>query len=199
MRLAGHRPGRAAESLIGNMGEDSIAQDDREVVALVQAGDRAAFSRLVEGHQRMVHALALRMTGSPAEADDVTQQSFMNAFRNIDRFRGEATFKTWIYGIALNECRMHHRRSGRLVSVESVREVVAAPVEGDVLGRQHLGMLVERLPDKQRATVRLRIRDDLSFREIGALIGSSEASAKVNFFHAMKKLRGWIAKTEEGV
>jgi RNA polymerase sigma-70 factor (ECF subfamily) len=179
------------------MGEKPGAEDDHEIVELVQAGDRAAFSRLVEGHQRMVHALALRMTGSPAEADDVTQQSFMNAFRNIERFRGEATFKTWIYGIALNECRMRHRRSGRLVSVESLPEVEAPRVEGDVLGRQHLSLLVERLPEKQRAAVMLRIRDDLSFREVGALIGSSEASAKVSFFHAMKKLRGWLSESEE--
>ncbi len=179
--------------------------DDRQIVARVQAGERDAFGALVARYQRMVFALARRMTGSPDEAEDVMQTCFMNAFRQIGEFRGDASFKTWLYGIALNECRMAHRRSGRTVALDSVAEPVAANGERQTIDRLLLDKLVARLPEKQRAALVLRVTEDLSFREIGALIGSSEASAKVSYFHAVKKLRGWVAPmdptaptTEEG-
>jgi RNA polymerase sigma-70 factor (ECF subfamily) len=172
--------------------------DDDTIVARVQQGDREAFAVLVTRYQRMVFALALRMTGSRDEAQDVTQTSFLNAFRRLADFRGEASFKTWIYGIALNECRMLHRRAKGDFSLDEVAEPVAHATGGHPLDRVVLGKLVARLPDKQRAALTLRVCEDLSFREIGALIGASEASAKVNYFHAVKKLRGWLAPGEGG-
>ena len=147
----------------------------------------------------MVFALAQRMTGSPEEAQDVVQTSFLNAFRQIGNFRGDASFKTWVYGIALNECRMLHRKSGRTVAMDSVAEPAAPKTGGHALDRLVLGKFVGRLPEKQKAALVLRICDDLPFREIGELIGTSEASAKVNYFHAVKKLRNWVKpENDEG-
>lgn len=174
------------------MGPEGADADDSSIVARVRAGDREGFAVLVTRHERMVFALATRMTGSRDEAQDVMQSSFLAAYRQIGDFRGDASFKTWLYGIALNECRMLHRKSGRTTPLDGVAEP-AAPVTGaHALDRVTLRKLVARLPEKQRATVLLRVCDDLSFREIGELVGSSEASAKVNFFHAVKKLRGWM-------
>ncbi|HYC21394.1 MAG TPA: sigma-70 family RNA polymerase sigma factor [Candidatus Bathyarchaeia archaeon] len=167
--------------------------DDDEIVGRVQQGDRQAFAVLVARYQRMVFALALRMTGDRNEAEDVTQTSFMNAFRRLADFRGEASFKTWIYGIALNECRMVHRRARGDLPLDQISEPPAYAGGGHPLDRVVLRKLVARLPDKQRAALTLRVCEDLSFREIGALIGASEASAKVNYFHALKRLRGWLA------
>jgi RNA polymerase sigma-70 factor (ECF subfamily) len=78
--------------------------------------------------------------------------------------------------------------------VESNPTATANPYERTVQREtvQIVRQLIDALPEKQRATVLLRVCDDLSFREIGELVGSSEASAKVNFFHAVKKLRGWM-------
>ena len=179
------------------MGTDSSKPggnlDDRAVVARVQSGDREAFGILVDRYQKMVFALAQRMTGSPEEARDVVQTSFLNAFRQIGSFRGEASFKTWVYGIALNECRMLYRKSGRTVAMESISEPAAPRVGGHAFDRLVLGKMVARLPEKQKAALVLRICEDLPFREIGDILGTSEASAKVNYFHAVKKLRGWVA------
>ena len=166
--------------------------DDEAIVARVKQGDRAAFAVLVSRHQKMVFTLAVRMTGSHDEADDVTQTSFLNAFRRLQGFRAESSFKTWLYGIALNECRMAHRRKHGDASLETVDEPVAPAQGGHPLDRVTLAKLVARLPDKQRAALTLRICDDLPFREIGELIGTSEASAKVNYFHAVKRLRAWL-------
>lgn len=175
------------------MGPEGADADDRAIVAQVQAGDRDRFAVLVARYERMVFALATRMTGSRDEAQDVMQTSFLAAYRQLGHFRGDASFKTWLYGIALNECRMLHRKAGRTTPLDDVAEPAAPAPGGHALDRLTLGKLVARLPEKQRATVLLRVCDDLSFREIGDLVGSSEASAKVNFFHAMKKLRGWLA------
>lgn len=166
--------------------------DDTTIVARVQRGDRESFEILVRRYQKMVLTLAQRMTGSVDEAQDVLQSAFLNAFRQIGNFRGDASFKTWLYGIALNECRMLHRKAGRTVSVESVAEPEAPPSAGHPLDRLILGKMVSRLPEKQRAALVLRVCEDLPFREIGKILSTSEASAKVNYFHAVKKLRGWI-------
>lgn len=166
--------------------------DDTTVVSRVQRGDREAFGILVTRYQKMVFALAQRMTGSPEEARDVVQSSFLNAFRQIGNFRGEASFKTWVYGIALNECRMLYRKSGRTVAMDSVAEPVAPSAGGHALDRLVLGKMVSRLPEKQRSALVLRVCEDLPFRDIGEILGTSEASAKVNYFHAVKKLRGWV-------
>ena len=120
------------------------------------------------------------------------QNSFLAAYRQLGDYRGEASFKTWLYGIALNECRMVHRRSGRTTSLEDVAEPAAPASGAHALDRVTLRKLVARLPEKQRMAVVLRVCDDLSFREIGEAVGSSEASAKVNFFHAVQKLRAWV-------
>lgn len=172
--------------------------DDSDVVAQVQGGDREAFGILVARYQKMVFSLAQRMTGSPEEAQDVVQNSFLNAFRQIGNFRGDASFKTWVYGIALNECRMLYRKSGRTVAMDSVAEPVAPKVGGHAFDRLVLGKLVGRLPEKQKAALVLRVCEDLPFRDIGEIIGTSEASAKVNYFHAVKKLRGWVVPEDEG-
>ncbi|MEW6272209.1 MAG: sigma-70 family RNA polymerase sigma factor [Thermodesulfobacteriota bacterium] len=174
------------------MAGGGVDAEDREIVARVRSGDRQAFGVLVARYERMIFMLASRMTGSREEAQDVMQQSFLNAFRQLDDFRGDASFKTWLYGIALNECRMLHRRSGRTVALDAVAEPAAPAQATHALDRLTLRRLVVRLPEKQRLAVLLRVCDDLSFREIGELVGSSEASAKVNYFHAVRKLRSWV-------
>lgn len=174
------------------MGREGADADDREIVALVRAGDRERFGLLVARHERMVLALAQRMTGNRDDALDVMQNSFLAAARRLGDFRGDASFKTWLYGIALNECRMLHRRAGRTTSIDAIPEPAAPLAGGHALDRVTLAKLVARLPEKQRLAVLLRVCDDLSFREIGALVGSSEAAAKVNYFHAVKKLRRWL-------
>jgi len=66
------------------------------------AGDTEAYAALVKQHQKMVHAVAFRMTGSLADAEDLTQETFLRAFRQLDSFRGEAKFSTWLCKIAMN-------------------------------------------------------------------------------------------------
>lgn len=129
-------------------------------------------------------------------AQDVVQNAFLKAFRALDGFRGDATFRTWLLTIAANEARAALRKAGR--RRETTLDA-AAPVPSDDPGPEASAELaqeasraremLQRLPEKQRLSVALRIDEGLSFREIGEVIGSSEGAARVNYFHGIRRLR----------
>jgi len=86
---------------------------DVELVRRAQQGDAAAFAELVARHQRQLYRLALRMTGSEADAQEVLQEAFLNAYQKLPNFRGEAQFSSWLYRIAANSALMRLRRKRR--------------------------------------------------------------------------------------
>lgn len=86
---------------------------DKELVERAQKGDAAAFAVLVERHQRQLYRLAMRMTGSEADAQEVLQEAFLNAYQKLPLFRGEAQFSSWLYRIAANSALMRLRRKRR--------------------------------------------------------------------------------------
>ena len=86
---------------------------DRELVERAQKGDGTAFAQLVDRHQRQLYRLALRMTGSEADAQEVLQEAFLNAYQKLPLFRGEAQFSSWLYRIAANSALMRLRRKRR--------------------------------------------------------------------------------------
>ena len=99
-------------------GTDLIASaaHERALVSRAQGGDEAAFGELFETHKRRIYSLCLRMTGSAADAEDLTQETFLRVFRKIDSFRGQSTFYTWLHRLAINQVLMHLRKR-RLESI----------------------------------------------------------------------------------
>jgi RNA polymerase sigma-70 factor (ECF subfamily) len=168
--------------------------DDGTLIRGTLAGRTHDFEVLVERYQKMIQAFASRLLLDRDEADDATQATFLRAYAELGRFRGEASFKTWLHQIALNECRTRRRprRSARLVPLDEVPEAAlpatSAPNPGSGLER-----LVARLPPRQRAVVTLRIASDLAFRDIAQVEGISENAAKVSYHHAISRLRRWLA------
>ena len=129
-------------------------------------------------------------------AADASQNSFLKAFRAIDRFRGEAAFRTWLLAIAGNEARgllrkVKRRREDRLEDLDMLPAAGNDP-SVEVALRSEVarvrGVLAD-LPEKQRLSVSLRIFEGLSFREIGETIDSTEGSARVNYHHGIKRLK----------
>jgi RNA polymerase sigma-70 factor (ECF subfamily) len=172
--------------------------DDATLVARALAGAEDAFEALVERHQRRIYALALRVLRDHDQADDATQRTFVRAWERLRTFRAEASFATWLHHIAMNECRDMLRAERRRVPIDDVPEARLA--NGDELpmpvGR-HLGALVAELPARQRSVLSLRVLGELPFADIARAEGISENAAKVNFHHAVRKLRAWLAgKTE---
>lgn len=169
---------------------------DQELVQRGVAGDEAALGILVRRHHAAAYRVALSIMRGDDMAQDVAQDAFLKAFRALDRFRGDASFRTWLLTITANEARGALRRQLRrketaFEEVGSIRsEETAADKAAEVAqeaGRARA--MMEHLPEKQRLSVSLRIEEGLSFREIGEVIGSSEGAARANYFHAIRRLR----------
>ncbi len=175
--------------------EDDPATDvDSALVARARRGERGAFDDLVRRHQRGLWRLVRRYVRNDADAADVTQQAFVRAFRALERFRGEASVRSWLYRIGINVALNHLRDRGREVPSDTAGDAltVEAVAPGVMLSAERARSLraaVAELPPKQRQVLELRVFDDLSFREVAALADCTENAAKVSFHYAVKRLR----------
>jgi RNA polymerase sigma-70 factor (ECF subfamily) len=169
---------------------------DLELVERGRKGDDSSLTALVHRHHGAAYRLARSMTKDDDAAQDVVQDAFLKAFRALDGFRGDASFRTWLLTITANEARGALRRSVRLrvTGLDDIAPVASgavspadAAVRADESTRAR--RMLETLPEKQRLSIALRIDEGLSFREIGEVIGSSEGAARVNYFHGIRRLR----------
>jgi RNA polymerase sigma-70 factor (ECF subfamily) len=187
--------------------------DDGALIRGALAGRREDFDVLVERHQKPLYAFIYRFVHDHAQAADVAQMTFLQAYTHLGQFAGRASFKTWLHQIALNQCRAVHRaaRGRHHVSLDEIGEVAlqqtrldtanagAATADSDLGGsgwKPVLERLIARLPFRQRSVVTLRIFSDLPFKEIARVTGISENSAKVNYHHAITHLRQWLREGE---
>lgn len=113
-------------------------QDDAAAVALARDGNEEGFQVLVERHSRHVFRLACRMTGKPEDAEDVVQETFIRAFRQLSRFEARSNFSTWLYRIAYNcaidfiRARPHREQNEEQETLESMSDVVTSPGADDM-------------------------------------------------------------------
>lgn len=170
-----------------------MIRSDVELVFEVKQGNKNAFSELVQRHQRGLLRLTLRFTREPALAEDIVQDSFIKAYRKIDLFEGRSSFKSWLYQIAMNTAKNRFReRQMNQVSIDDLRMGVEPGAESDLIRmdmKKRLRAEVEKLPDKQRTALSLRIFEDLSFKEIAEIMDCPYDTAKANYRHALLKLR----------
>jgi RNA polymerase sigma-70 factor, ECF subfamily len=171
----------------------ALREDDRQAIAACQQGEREAFDRLVERYQRDVYRLCYRYVNNHHDANDLAQDAFLKAYRAIGRFRGDSSFSTWIYRIAVNTC-LNFRAARRLPHDELPEDL--ADRGASAAERMHeaeRGALVRhavaRLPEKQRATLILKIYQDLTHEEVAGILGSSVGTVKANLFHALANLK----------
>ncbi len=185
------------------MSDDSPPTQEPHEALLVRArmGDPSALDRLVSLHHEVAFRVARGVLGDDDRAADAVQDAFIKAFRGLDRFRGDARFRTWLLSIVVNEAKGQlRRRSRRRESALDEVAAVADPtptVDVEVVVQdeaRRARAAVERLPEKQRMAVTLRIDEGLSFREIGVLIDSSEGAARVNYHHGIRRLREMLAE-----
>jgi RNA polymerase sigma-70 factor, ECF subfamily len=167
--------------------------DDIEDVRACQRGDREAFDRLAERYQRAVYRLCYRYVNRHEDASDLTQETLLKAYRAIDRFRGDASFSTWIYRIAVNSClnfRSARRPEPRALS-ESLTD--ASPgVDANIEREDEASRVraaVAKLPERQRATLILKVYQDLTHEEVAGILGTRVGTVKANLFHALRNLR----------
>lgn len=169
-----------------------------DLVTAAQDGDQTAFERLVAATYTDTYTLAFRLTGDEEDARDVTQETYLRAYRGLRRFRGDAQFSTWLYRITANCASTHlgrrkrHRHDELHEELGLADERPAADPELQLeLGtlRDRLQVALRDLPPKLRAVVVLRDVYDLPHEAIAAELGISESAAKVRLHRARKKLR----------
>jgi RNA polymerase sigma-70 factor (ECF subfamily) len=173
---------------------------DLEIIEEVRSGNRQAYSELMRRHQERIYWAARRILGDHADADDVTQEAFVKAFLNLGEFRGEASFYTWIYRIAIN-LSLNSLRKRHLVDYlhESELAKMVFSSTGDPqrdLEAKELESLVTQavatLPDKQRAVFVMRYYDEMSYDEIAYVLKTSVGGLKANYFHALHKVQEFL-------
>jgi RNA polymerase sigma-70 factor (ECF subfamily) len=172
------------------------AREEAALVARARAGDRDALAALVSSNLAAVYGVTARILGDRELAADAAQDAFVNALGALDRFRGEASFRTWLLRIAVNAARSLARRRGRRREVALDVAADLAAEQADPVLRVALGAeaarvehALARLPEKQRLAVTLRVYHELSYGEIGVVAGCSEGAARVNYHLGIKRLR----------
>lgn len=177
--------------------------DDATLVSLVVSGHRDAFDVIVERHRRMVYQVCYRFTRSHEDASDLAQDVFIRAFRSLASFEGKASLSTWLYRIAVN-CSLNRTSTARPAHepIDDVPALAAAEegvdtalVRGEEAAR--VRSAVARLPERQRATLILRVYHELSHDEIARILGGTVGTAKANFFHALRNLRKLLGEGGE--
>ncbi|NUN05126.1 MAG: sigma-70 family RNA polymerase sigma factor [Bdellovibrio sp.] len=181
--------------------ERDLIVTDLELVEKVKAGDRKAFSELVKRHQRSVLRLSLRFVKDMGAAEDVTQDAFIKAYEKLNSFEGRASFKSWLFQIAVNTARNKIRESKRdTVDIDDVQLAVGAEAEKTLVHSAVANILnteVEKLPFKQKTALVLRVYEDLSFNEIADIMECPYDTAKANYRHALLKLRQTFEQQKE--
>ena len=173
--------------------------DDTELVRQAREGDQKALERLVDRHQGVVYRFLLGFLKDEDGAADATQDTFLKALNRLGGFRGESSFRTWLLAIARNEAlgtiRSHSRRKEEaLTDAEGLADGELAPDQRAVREEElrRIRGALDRLPEKQRLSVALRLFDGLSFREVAEIIGSTEGAARVNYHYGIGRLREWL-------
>src|SRR5450759_5268118 len=193
-------------------GQAQSRMNDAELIREAQRGNHAAFEELVRQYDGAVLRLAYHMTRSEQDAQDIYQEAFLKAYRNIGNFRFECSFYTWIYRIVTNLCLDHLRKKnvrkedapvakdqsgGEYDLLDQVPDVRAgANPERDLLRRQlgaRISGALEKLTPRERMVFELKHYHGLKLRTVGEILQTTEETAKNTLFRATQKLRGALA------
>jgi RNA polymerase sigma-70 factor (ECF subfamily) len=187
--------------------------DDNVLIREAQRGNRAAFEELVRQYDHAVLRLALRLTASEQDAQDIYQEAFLKAYRNLVSFRFECSFYTWIYRIVTNLCLDHLRKKNvrkeeagvttmqdgsELNLLDQVADDRShSNPERDLMRRElgrKIGLALNRLTARERMVFELKHYQGLKLRTIGEMLNTTEETAKNTLFRATQKLRGALGE-----
>lgn len=185
--------------------------DEQALIHRAQSGDSAAFRALVERSKVHVYRLAYDMTGNRHDAEDLSQDVFVKAYRSLHTFRGDAKWSTWLYRITMNACHDHREAATRKTmntresfdELELPADTTARPVPPDraaaarILG-SHIEKALGRLSERERAVFTLRHYHDLPLKEIARTLEITEGSVKSYLFRALAHLQTELACYRNG-
>ncbi len=182
---------------------------EADAIRLAQQGDAAAFERIYGLHKRRVYSLCLRMVGNTAEAEDLTQEAFLQLFRKISTFRGESAFSTWLHRLAVNVVLMRLRK--KAAPEISLEETTQPDEEGDSprrdfgspdlrltgsIDRLNLQRAIDQLPQGYKTVFVLHDVQGYEHNEIAELMGCSIGNSKSQLHKARMRLRELLHETQ---
>ena len=187
--------------MVLDVGHDHVKHDVNhlDVIEACQRGDEDAFRVLFETHKDRVYSIALRYSGNSATAMDIAQDTFVKLLSNIQQFRGDSSFESWLYRLVVNMCLDYHRKSRRLLpmldgALEGVLDSFRSPNESalhDLLRdeqTERVQQVVAQLPEEQRMAVVLRYTEGLSYEEIADVLGCRRGTVASRLNRAHKSL-----------
>ncbi len=168
--------------------------DEKTIIDSVKKGDRNAFCAIVETYKAAVFNLSFRMTGSIEDAEDIAQETFLRAYRHLYRYDTQKPFFTWLYTICLNCTRNHLKRKKNLIKIipdysNDDRDRTPEKRLQQKMEAQSIQNLLFRLHGKYREAIVLRYYQDLSFKEMGAVLRISESAAKMRVYRGLERMK----------
>jgi RNA polymerase sigma-70 factor, ECF subfamily len=184
-----------------------MRDEDAALVARLRAGDEDACREFVDAYRDRIITVVSRIAGTSADADDLAQEAFVKALRNIQRFEGSSALFTWVYRIAVNTARdfLASRRRRPAVPLEGEHGLIAdpaAPGDGPVEAllrderRRVVREALERLPEPFRTTLILRDMEGNSYEQVADILGVSIGTVESRIFRARCKLRALLGGVE---
>lgn len=180
---------------VGGRSDDD--QRDLELIARWKAGDERAATEIVERHAQALARFAVS-SGERSEVDELVQDTFVRAFHSLDGFRGESSFRTWLFTIErrllLDRRRAEKRRRDRTEIQEDDAATAYDALDSVVADetQQRLRDAVERLSPTQREVFSLRVAEGLSYKEIAEAVGTTEGAARVHYHNAMRAVKEFL-------
>jgi len=176
--------------------------EDQEILAKFadSASRNLAFNQLVRKYQQRVYWHVRKMVVDHQDADDLTQDTFVKVWKNLENFRRDASLFTWIYRIATNECLnfLSSKRRKFFLPLNDVGAELLAKAEADpglLSGdevEQKLQKAILRLPDKQRLVFNLKYYEDMTYEQMAEVTGTSVGALKASYHHAVKKIEQYV-------
>jgi RNA polymerase sigma-70 factor (ECF subfamily) len=177
----------------------------QEVVEACQSGDDDAFRVLFETHKDRVYSIALRYAGDSAAAMDIAQDTFVKLLSNIQQFRGDSSFESWLYRMVVNSCLDYHRKRRRFLPLmDEALDVFRSSKEGalsEMLREEQaerVQQVVAQLPEEQRIVVVLRYTEGRSYEEIADLLGCRRGTVASRLNRAHKALERRLSHLRSG-
>jgi RNA polymerase sigma-70 factor (ECF subfamily) len=187
---SGHRDSHRTITRVPRTGRD------HELVERAAAGDLEAFAELVRTYEHRIASVLYRLLDDPRDVEEATQDVFVQAWRSLPRFRGDAQVFTWLYRIAVNEALMRKRR--KRADLQELDDRLAAPADPEPGLRDMLVRELAALPFENRAAVVLRDVEGLSNEEVAQALGISVAAAKSRIHRGRMQIRAALGRWESG-
>jgi RNA polymerase sigma-70 factor, ECF subfamily len=177
----------------------TVKTADVDLVERCRAGDVEAFAALYREQSPRLFALTRRMGGSAEEGEDLLQEIFLQAYRKLDSFKGDASLGTWLYRLAINHCLDYVR--GRRAKMDKVTETLDDDMSHEPVARRDtpiaridLDRAIERLPNGCREAFVLHDVEGFDHKEVGRMLGIAEGTSKSQVFKARMKLRAILGR-----